>query len=71
MHDELGFNSNDITEDSKTEKKPRALDENQCRVYDLEVDGWRSFNYDSEIEPETMCLQAVRARKGDGVPFGE
>ena len=23
----------------------------------------------SEIEPEIMCLQGVRARKGDGVPF--
>ena len=23
----------------------------------------------SEIEPETGCVQAVRARKGDGVPF--
>jgi hypothetical protein len=23
----------------------------------------------SEIEPATLCLQGVRARKGDGVPF--
>ena len=23
----------------------------------------------SETEPEIMCLQGVRARKGDGVPF--
>ena len=23
----------------------------------------------SEIDPEIMCLQGVRARKGDGVPF--
>ena len=23
----------------------------------------------SEIVPEIMCLQGVRARKGDGVPF--
>ena len=25
----------------------------------------------SEIDPETLCLQRVGARKGDGVPFGE
>ncbi len=23
----------------------------------------------SEIEPEIICLQCVRARKGDGLPF--
>ena len=25
----------------------------------------------SEIDPETLCLQRVGARKGDDVPFGE
>ncbi len=25
----------------------------------------------SEIDPETLCLQRVGARKGDHVPFGE